>query len=522
MSVLLLSLLLGATPPSPLPPDGVYELAPAPFIEQAIRDLAALRRYSDGLDRLGSQVQAHRELFASRTRQAFTPEEKRTILSTWGALFAYFSSVEQLRQRYWAFVELAPTDTRHAWGFVVTHTALTTLLASGLAFADLTQGGAQLETLLDEPNGEFGVPLGSYAEFKLKALHVATATQLFTGDTWRPAAERTLRVAKALQRSELAWALAKMAGASKAARASLAHRGVTLFLTNATDIAQDGFRQTVFPVQRAFAAWAGDARVARVGQPLITRAQIDELLPSLEPGDLVLARQNWFLSNIALPGFWPHAELYVGSAAELSASFDGDAEVSAWAKSEPERADTLSQLLKRRFPRKWAAYQTGVDLQGHGPIRVIEAVSEGVSFTAVEHALMVDYLAVLRPRLGKLEKARAITRAFAYQGRPYDFDFDFFSDASLVCTELVFKAYAPSPELGMRGLTVALVDVAGRSTLPANEWVRLFDAEADRPDAQLDFVAFLDGQEKPRRAVLGTRETFRASHARLKWDIAQR
>ena len=38
--------------------------------------------------------------------------------------------------------------------------------------------------------------------------------------------------------------------------------------------------------------------------------------------------------------------------------------------------------------------------------------------------------AILRPR----ELARAIERAFGYHARPYDFDFDFYTDTSLVCS----------------------------------------------------------------------------------------
>jgi hypothetical protein len=54
--------------------------------------------------------------------------------------------------------------------------------------------------------------------------------------------------------------------------------------------------------------------VRRIGRGLISKAQAEELLGSMQPGDLVVARQNWFLSNVGLPGFWKHAELYVGMA----------------------------------------------------------------------------------------------------------------------------------------------------------------------------------------------------------------
>jgi hypothetical protein len=119
-----------------------------------------------------------------------------------------------------------------------------------------------------------------------------------------------------------------------------------------------------------------------------------------------------------------------------------------------------------------------------------------------------------------VEKARAIARAFSFIGLPYDFDFDFRSDAALVCTELVWKSYAPAAH--MKGLRLPLVNVAGRLTLPANEIVRTFDLEFDKPDRQLDFVAFLEGNEAGKTAVARDATEFRKSHARVKWDVAQR
>ncbi len=71
-------------------------------------------------------------------------------------------------------------------------------------------------------------------------------------------------------------------------------------------------------------------------------------------------------------------------------------------------------------------------------------MSEGVIFTTLEHSADCDSLAALRPRLPRREKAQAILRAFHYAGRPYDFNFDFGTDAELVCTELIYKAYEPA------------------------------------------------------------------------------
>ncbi|MBX7113588.1 MAG: protein tyrosine phosphatase [Myxococcaceae bacterium] len=502
------------------PPPDVYAHKGEAFRYEAHKDLNALRVYLRGMSRLMQQVNENQALFTTATAAPLSVEQKRTVLSTWGALYGYFMSTEQIRQRYWKFVKLTPLDERHAWGYLLTHTALTAELAHGLAFAALSAGNSQLEVLFDEPNAEYGVPKGAFAAMKAKAVHAGTTTQLMTGAAWRPQALLALQKQKASLDLDVQWAVQELLRNGEAAKEKLLQKGAKLYLRNAVDILRDNALTAVFPVQKNIAEWMGDTRVARVGKPLISKEQVTQLLEKLRPGDIIVTRQNWFISNVGLPGFWPHAELYVGTAAELRSAFDADADVSSWVASQPEKVGAFSALLAARFPSKWKQYESGTDFQGHAPIRVIEAISEGVSLTAVEHAFGVDYLAAMRPKLPLLEKAKAITRAFAYQGRPYDFDFDFFSDASLVCTELVYKSYAPSND--MKGLRIDLVEVAGRRTLPANEWVKLFDAQLGTDQEQLEFVAFLDGQESVSRAVNADAQTLRASFRRPKWDVVQK
>jgi hypothetical protein len=535
-SLLLAQLTLASTPapqPAASPPPRAPGTAPAPrsagdlygwddeaFVAQAKRDLAALQVYAQGLRGLQEQLRKHRSLYHHPQELPYTPEQKHTLLTTWAAFFDYSASTEVIRQRYWDFVKVPALTQpkKHAWGFLLTHGALTTLLAHGLTYAELTQGRKQLAVLLDEPSPEYGVPAQAFTRFKEKVIHVSTASQLLTGDSYREQLRPTLAKSGALDFKLTPWVLQEMKLNSQVARGKLLTRGPAFFTLAARDIVVDSTSRAIFPVQKAVAEWLGDTRVHRVGQPLISREQVLKLLEKLEPGDIIVARQNWYLSNIGLPGFWPHAELYGGTPEQLSAYFDGDAEVKAWLATLPGEPRTLAEHLARRFPEKWARYR-GTDEHGDA-LRIIESISEGVSFTGPEHGLRVDYLGVMRPRLSKREKAQALVRAFTYQGRPYDFNFDFFSDSTLVCTELVYKSYAPSQD--MKGLRIELVDVAGRRTLPANELVKLFDLEYDKPDRQLDFVAFLDGREDRKGAIEEDALTFRQSYRRMKWDIAQK
>jgi hypothetical protein len=258
----------------------------------------------------------------------------------------------------------------------------------------------------------------------------------------------------------------------------------------------------------------GDTKVRRRHVDLITQEQVGQIGPRLQPGDILLERREWYLSNIGLPGFWPHAALYVGTPGERRAFF-GAPEVQEWVRAHGGADGNLERLLEQRYP---AAYALAVRPQekGHVP-RVLEAMSEGVVFTTLEHSAACDSLAVLRPRLKPVEIAEALVRAFGYSGRPYDFDFDFLTDDAIVCTELVYKAFEPSP--GFRGIRFALSSVLGRPVVPANEMARQFDREYGTSAQQTDLLLFLDGLEREGRAVAAPVEEFRRSVLRPKWHV---
>jgi hypothetical protein len=108
-------------------------------------------------------------------------------------------------------------------------------------------------------------------------------------------------------------------------------------------------------------------------------------------------------------------------------------------------------------------------------------------------------------------------RAFHYVGRPYDFNFDFSTDAALVCTEVIYKAYEPSA--GFTGLKLPTVEMLGRQVTPANEIAKQLDAQWETPEQQFDLIVFLDGQERGKKAVESSLEEFRRSCQRPKWHI---
>ncbi|MDD4889290.1 MAG: YiiX/YebB-like N1pC/P60 family cysteine hydrolase [Phycisphaerae bacterium] len=244
-----------------------------------------------------------------------------------------------------------------------------------------------------------------------------------------------------------------------------AHRGVRAEpLAAADDIRRgltDQFGADSYTVQEGVSTYLGDTRITN-RQPFISYEQIDALAPKLKPGDVILERRNWYLSNAFLPGFWPHVALYVGTAADI---------------------EKLG-LVDHPAIKKHRALHTS-PAEDSQPRAIIEAVSEGVILNSLHHSLHADYVAVLRPRVTDAVKAEAIAYAFSRLGTPYDFNFDFDDATKLVCSEVIYQAYKGS-------LNFKMTRIMGRNTIPPIELARTFAAERGRADRQFDFILFLD------------------------------
>lgn len=180
---------------------------------------------------------------------------------------------------------------------------------------------------------------------------------------------------------------------------------------------------------------AGGRIVAEIGDshsPNRVEAVIDLLEKIVQPGDVFITRHDFAASNLFLPGFWPHAALYIGS--------------------EQDRARMGVEVSEGRRKR-W-----------RGDKCILEADKEGVLFRSLRQTLAVDSLVVIRPRCTQDQLATAISRACTHEGKGYNFDFDFFRSDRLVCTEVVYRAFD-----GIGPMRFVLTEHAGRHALSAEE-----------------------------------------------------
>lgn len=292
------------------------------------------------------------------------------------------------------------------------------------------------------------------------------------------------------------------------------YKGTIYTIKNAGKISGHILFKLYFPIQKAISEWMGDERVARGNEFLISDEQIKTIHKKLNPGDVLIERREWYLSNIGLPGFWPHAALYIGRPEERK-ELNADPEVIAWVKSEGIESGSFEELLESKFP---AVYKEslGADETAHD-YRVLEAMSEGVVFTSLEHSADADSLAAIRPRLANVDIAKGLLTALKYKGRPYDFNFDFRTDAEVVCSELVFYAYQPTKD--KNGIEFPVTTTLGRPVVTPNNIIKDLAETHGTDRQQFDLVVFLDGNDKKREAVFSDMENLKTTWNRPKWFI---
>ncbi len=429
-------------------------------------------------------------------------EDKLAIWSTWSSILNSIAGLDQLRNAHRKFDLIQENERKNA-SFAIANAAFLASYRYALEFIALTDGNPALDTILNEAVPELGIPAGTFARFKFRFLNVSIASEFAalqviakTYGNGPPELRRAIE-----EDSRVIWEMGK-------------GKGHEMTLKNALAVVQKSGFSAWFPLQKGVSEWMGDTKVVRPHSHLISSRQIEAMGKRLQPGDIFFERHEWYLSNLGLPGFWTHVALFIGTPEERRVFFN-DPEVREWVKGLGIRDGDFESLLRQRFPSAYGRSQ--LTKEDKRPNRILEAISEGVSFTSLEYTGSADSLGVIRPRLSKREKAQAILRAFQYSGRPYDFNFDFQTDSSLVCSELIFKVYVPGE--GMKGLQFPLSEVLGRKVSTPNSMVRQFDEQFGKNSAQADFVLFLDGFEKEKRAVESTQERFRSSWQRPNWHI---
>lgn len=441
------------------------------------------------LERMETRMHQLREDFIQARRSYYTQADQDSIHQL---LLTYLNLRTALLRTIWVYRGSYddPADGKiEARAFLLAYSSAAVLFEKATAIVETFRDDQWAQKNLNQGDLTWELPEGTYDRLLANLSNADVLSELKT------ATDRFGRLQSGQAYAQPPWdTLARVAlgaqGTIEKAVDQIDQRKLGLALRRMNQHMTD----PVHYAQVLISTWIGDFRLKDRPRHrgLISPEQVKELKLVLEPGDILLERRNWFLSNAFLPGFWPHTALYLGTPQQL------------------ERLETTSDP---QVAEHWQEF-LGQDSEGHS-YAVIEAISEGVVFTSLEHSVgEADAIAVLRPRLGESQRREALIRAFSHLGKPYDFQFDFFSTHRLVCSEVVYRAYA-----GM--LDLPLTNIMGRLTLPVNTFVELYAGTRNSDKSAFELVLFLDMDEKRGCAVEATEEAFLETRDRSRFTFFQ-
>lgn len=403
-----------------------------------IPSLHTLKSLEENLRRLVSDSLLKDLGQASLQRGYFTPNEDQA-LRTWFAhflavRFGLFSIVYDMRRRIPKF----PTATNAPqWPAFIVGYCAACLIAMGDRFVIKTaRRNSILQRKLNEPDSALNIPKKQYTQIRRSWTHPLKAIRMLKAmkhaEHYRPQLQTYQQDPQvgyfASRLPEFERAL--LPGFSSFAKAYLRYRRHSIRRRGAS------MRQKfTFSLLETSGRWLSK-KTPRSIPKKVSAVVRSELLALLQPGDILVTRHHKAVTNIFLPGYWPHAALFVG------------------------------------FPHQVAHLQLNLDHQQsfhwHETHCFLEALADGVRFRPAEQTLNVDALVVLRPQIDPTLMGTALQRAITHEGKGYNFDFDFFRSDRLVCTEVIYRAFD-----GLGSIHCELARRSGRPTLSAEDLLDL-------------------------------------------------
>ncbi len=461
------------------PGPDLTRLSAASFDAQLQADEMALRDIIKGLGQLDERALKIRSEFLAGQRNFYRQSDNDAIRQLLFSYLNYRAAIFRIIWKYQKYEDVRDESLRLR-SFLVAYTSANVLCDASLKFITYFQDSKEAVRKLNEAEPLWGIPPGLFDTVQRNLALPQVRRQLSDAAKVYEKLKPTFAKEPSLNSAEYKIfheAIRNSAENIPRLLATLQKNELAVSMEEARKVSG----QAVYHTKSLVSEWIGDTKIRepREGKALIQPKQLEVLRNQLKPGDILLERRNWFLSNAFLPGYWPHSALYIGNAEDLK---------------------RLGLDKDPRVLKKWKEFAER-DPQHHEHV-IIESVSEGVIFSSLEHSIGGgDSAAVLRPRLSQNRVRESLARAFSHVGKPYDFEFDFFSSDKLVCTELVYRSYDGD-------IDFPLITILGTRTMPAIELVRKFSSERGRANAHLEFVAFLDGDEKKGRATFKNESDF--------------
>ena len=387
------------------------------------RCVRILQAVDEGMPRPEDLVQELADADAAQQRGYYLPDEDDRLRNVFAGYLEIRGALKMALARVEPWIAkkdgLSAEDRLRA--FVIGFTAACLLLRSGSYVVRIAEGRPVVAQKLDEAEPRFGIARKSFTEIYRAQSSVQRMWRFFMA--WRFYEEYRGRIL-AMSDDEQVGAVVPLLIAEepfmeKRRREYLAKR-FRYHLHSFLRRNRSGFENTMSRILEIGGRTVSEMRDPMTGLIALPKRVPGEPLEAvrtfMKPGDIIVTRHRDALTNVFLPGFWPHAALYVGEQAAGG--------------------------------------------------NVVEAKKDGVLLRELDETLKVDSFVVLRADVNAEVLAEVVSRAMSHVGKLFDFSFNFRQADRLACTALVYRSWH-----GLAGMEFTLGEQAGRFCLPAEDLI---------------------------------------------------
>ncbi len=412
--------------------------------EQILAGARTVTSVSSHFDELKREALKLLDSFGASRRGYFTPWEDEEVrhlhVSYWQSRNALIELVTSFHDDEDLSNELRPA------GFLVAYAGALVLIDAARFLREHCHDRPVVRAKLNEPEPYFGIPEGTYDQIQKSLTSPVHAWHLYHAAWYY--SEHRAELNKLAADGPLAPLLKIIDRFENQIEVSLGEYAVARIRVRARQllsaVKRDLLSKALYGLQKSVSRLISDIYTVPGHNPVLPGDVREQLHGVLEPGDVLITRKEHALTNYFLPGYWPHAALFLGDMRQFR---------------------SLGITDHENVKPRWARL---LKCDSQEPGRVLEAMKDGVWIRSLASPFASDALAVLRPRVSQTDVAEALVRGLFHDGKPYDFDFDFTRSDRLVCTEVVYRSFD-----NVGGVTFELTHRAGRLTLAAEDLIRM-------------------------------------------------
>ena len=458
------------------------------------------------LEHVMNEIQSSESLFSLNV-QTMSLTNKQSILEKWVNYVSCYNELNGIREKYKNKLMLKNEESHTRYkNILLIYASTIAIRKNSVLLAGIIEKNKYLESMLNEARPEYNINKKQYYYITQEITEISYMISLFRNKHYFDLMVNYYK-SNGYERDEKEKELLNYASYNYLNVIKLVKNHRNIVKNNMIDFFGKNVFDFWFPFQKWLAISITGVDYSSRKEKYVSDEDINIFKEELLPGDILLKRNNYQLTNMGLPGFWTHTGIYIGCLEKMDKYFNGI-----------PLGDCLcvSEYVKVIYPK---VYDSLCDRSKNNAEFIIEVIAPGVVINPLDAIAKVDYFSALRPKLSKEDKLKALFTAFESLGKAYDYNFDIMTDNALFCSELIYKSYLCSSN--KKGITFELQPKAGRLLLSPNSIIKKFDVEFDSENSEFEFVLFYDGSERERKAIRKSADDLKITWKLSKWRMVK-